>query len=473
MAAALPAEPAPAMSHNPITELTCQLIHYFARFQDRAEEEREHVYTRYGELLHYHNESIVQFGDLSIAASRINWACFCQRRGLQLRHLDQQMIPDEEAVQLILEKSKEWIFPLASVTKLRKERYALRFQRAPIVAHVIGNIMQLGELYGKPQKLEFAPDTTVSLVLHEQFLDVEAPPGNSKEMHKFRARQLFMIVSRLLKYTNMHPVEPEDQTDETLVISIDSNNHARRPTQPDIVDGDPGNPVRQEVRLVCGPVVESHKKAATTLDSLSYMNIRSNDMLLIAMHRHGVRDCPQGEGFQDLMRRLGFAAVIVDLFEVRHSSCASLVSNGLGSSKGANYILYNSARLETLLRTFNGKVETGVYGPLPPLESVDLSTLEEDLDWHLIYGYLLHFPEMIESVLLQFREGHVGVHILVRYIVGLASTFSRYYRNKQILVQHRANLMPVLHARVYLVKAVRQVLNLSLALLGIEPVNYM
>lgn len=45
-----------------------------------------------------------------------------------------------------------------------------------------------------------------------------------------------------------------------------------------------------------------------------------------------------------LMKRLGEAAVIVGLAGVRHQTAATLVSNGLGSSKGASYILYNSAR---------------------------------------------------------------------------------------------------------------------------------
>lgn len=102
-------------------------------------------------------------------------------------------------------------------------------------------------------------------------------------------------------------------------------------------------------------------------------------MLLIAMHRHGVRDCVKSYDFEALMQRLGHAAVIVDLFEVRHSSSASVVRNGLGSSKGANYILYNSARLETLLRTFAAQVNEGVYEPLPPLEKIDFTLLEDEV----------------------------------------------------------------------------------------------
>lgn len=79
----------------------------------------------------------------------------------------------------------------------------------------------------------------------------------------------------------------------------------------------------------------------------------------------------------------------------------------------------------------------------------------------------------MESTLAQLEQGLCAVHLLVRYIGDLASLFSRYYRYKQILVQQRTNLMPVLYARIYLVKAVRQVLNSALALLEIAPVDYM
>ncbi|KAH8394482.1 hypothetical protein KR222_011658 [Zaprionus bogoriensis] len=453
------------ISHNPINQLTRQLLGYIYIYPG-PEDERPHL-QRFGELVRYQNEKLAEMGDLSIAASRINWQCYAHKQGLQLRVETEHLLPDEEAVQQLLEYSKNWIFPLQSITQLRKERYALRFQRAPIIAHVLASILREGDDYGRykqPQPQQSEPAAaTLCLRLHEQFSDLDA--GNTKELHKFRARQLTLILERLLRYSNWQLVPLEEQTADTLHVSVECNNQPRRLATE-----------QQEettVRLVCGPVLEPTKKTATNLSSDSYMALRSNDMLLIAMHRHGVRDCARSTDFEALMQRLGHAAVIVDLFEVRHSSGATVVRNGLGSSKGANYILYNSARLETLLRTFASQVEEGVYEPLPPLEKIDLSLLEDELDWQLIYGYLLTFPELLESTLVQLRQGQCGVHLLVRYIVNLASLFSRYYRNKQILLQRRSNLMPVLYARLYLVKAVRQVLNSALALLGIQPVDYM
>lgn len=72
----------------------------------------------------------------------------------------------------------------------------------------------------------------------------------------------------------------------------------------------------------------------------------------------------------------------------------------------------------------------------------------------------------------QLDQGHCGLHLLVHYVENLAAAFSRFYYHKKVLLQKRDELMPILYARIYLIKAVRQVLNTALAVLGIEPVDY-
>lgn len=252
------------MSHNPINKLTRQLIEYFTVYPE-PEDDAPPCFQRYGELLRYHNEKLLELGDLTIAASRINWYCFAQRQGLQLRIESEQLLPDEKSVQELLEASKKWIFPLLSTTKLRKERYALRFQRAPIIAHVLGSILQDGDDYGrykKPGDPDQSTAPTLRLSLHEQFSDLEI--GNTKELHKFRAKQLSLIVRRLLEYANWRIVEADEETEETLHVSVDCNNQPRRISTEELDQ-------QTTVRLVCGPVLEPVKKTATNLTSGSYM----------------------------------------------------------------------------------------------------------------------------------------------------------------------------------------------------------
>lgn len=107
-------------------------------------------------------------------------------------------------------------------------------------------------------------------------------------------------------------------------------------------------------------------------------SIRSNDMTLMALHKYGIR-VKQDARFCALMERLGSAAATVDLLEVKHTSPVQIIRNGQGSTKGASFILYNSARLETLLRTFQERIDEGEYEPLPPIENIQWELLNEEV----------------------------------------------------------------------------------------------
>lgn len=114
---------------------------------------------------------------------------------------------------------------------------------------------------------------------------------------------------------------------------------------------------------------------------------RSTDMQLMAQHKYGLR-VRNEKVFIELIDKLGRAAVTVDMLEVKHSRPVALNSSGVtSSSKGAAFILYNSARLETLLRTFDEKVKSGYYPELPELDQVDLSLLVEEVSCKLIRSW--------------------------------------------------------------------------------------
>lgn len=100
----------------------------------------------------------------------------------------------------------------------------------------------------------------------------------------------------------------------------------------------------------------------------------------MAQHKYGLRVKNQ-KFFVDLIEKLGNYAVTVDLLEVKISSPVSLNWNscGNGSSKGASFILYNSARLKTLLENFDSKVKSGYYPKLPDFEEIDIGQLKEEV----------------------------------------------------------------------------------------------
>lgn len=103
-------------------------------------------------------------------------------------------------------------------------------------------------------------------------------------------------------------------------------------------------------------------------------------MQLMAQHKYGLR-VSQEKVLINLVNELGKAAVTVDLLEVKHSSPVGLSTIvGHSSSKGAAFILYNSARLETLFRTYNQKVESGYYQKLKEFFDDSVCHLKEEVN---------------------------------------------------------------------------------------------
>lgn len=120
----------------------------------------------------------------------------------------------------------------------------------------------------------------------------------------------------------------------------------------------------------------------------------------MAEHKYGVR-AKDEQIFKDLIRTVGVAAVTVDLLEVKHSSPVTLsmtnhcggTSKGISSCNnsfffweliftccaGATFILYNSARIETLCATFDERIRSGYYPPMPSLEHIEMGMLKEEV----------------------------------------------------------------------------------------------
>ncbi|KMZ09884.1 DALR anticodon-binding domain-containing protein 3 [Drosophila simulans] len=407
----------------------------------------------FGKLIRYNNDKLTEQGDLTMAAIPRYWQKYLKMQGLKLRIDGDELLPSEVERQELIEQSRMWRFPLVEVTVLNKERYSLRFQRHPIIAHVLKSVITLRGDYGRSAKNNHSRTMCLQLQADAGAVDGE------QDLRHYRVQQLYKILLRLVDYSSWRLVEPNDRQEDTICVTVELEKCCQR---------------EQPVGHVCltsGPVLEPMNMGASFMTANEYLELRRRHMELMATQRSGM--CPVGmSGLETLTKRLGAAAVIVDLFVVRHSSAVRVVRHGMGICKGASYILYNSARMEALLRKFHHEVSTGAYEKLPLLDEIDFSVLEDGVDWELVYGYLLTFPELMECTMEQLDQGNCGVHLLVHFVENLAAAFSRFYYHKKVLLQKREELMPILYARIYLIKAVRQVMNTALAVLGIEPVDY-
>lgn len=399
-------------------------------------------------LIKVHNCKLSQTGDISFPLNPEIWENYFQ---IPITDREQNILysnistDEQEALQSFKEHSEKWKYPVAQV-KLQKDRCALFLNRQKCIELLLNQVLETTN-FGFQLK---DPKKRITLS--------EFECSNPESLSEYRAKLVHRTMRKLLMYSNWSEVD-DDSGKRINVVSV-----VTKVPKTDIQND--GSSIR------CGTVLDPQDGKLARITPSEYVSLRSTDMRLMAMHKYGVR-VKDDIKFCELFRRLGEAAVAVDLLEVKPSSPVNLIRSGQGSTKGASFILYNSARLETLLRTFEQKVSDGTYDKLPPLKDVDLSLLSNEEEWELIYGYVFGFPNLINRCIENIDSGSCSIHCLIKYLDGLVSIFSVYYRRVRILTETRAHLMPHVYARIYLLKAVRVIFNMALELLDIEPVEFM
>ncbi|XP_055614042.1 DALR anticodon-binding domain-containing protein 3 [Uranotaenia lowii] len=259
------------------------------------------------------------------------------------------------------------------------------------------------------------------------------------------------VVNNLLKL-NGFKIQSSEATTSDLHIKISRSSSSN------------GN---NQINLLCGPVVCDRTKA------VEYVDKRANDMQLIAQHKYGIR-VKDNERFKRTISSLGRSAAIVDLLESKISSPIDMrKADKNQSSKGASFILYNYARLSVLFRTFEEKQSKGYYPVLPDIGDVDFGLLKEEDEWQLFWVYVCGYPSMLRHALGDDNLEKMAPHLVLAFASGLVISLSKYYRRIRILTENRSHLLPVMFARIQLLKVVYRILSTLLDILDLEPVTQM
>lgn len=79
--------------------------------------------------------------------------------------------------------------------------------------------------------------------------------------------------------------------------------------------------------------------------------------------------------------KLGAAIVNFDLLKKKHINAVDFdnLYEQKSTIKGAAFVLYNVARLQKLLSTFDEQVLSDIYSPLPALDQIDFDVLKEEV----------------------------------------------------------------------------------------------
>lgn len=99
---------------------------------------------------------------------------------------------------------------------------------------------------------------------------------------------------------------------------------------------------------------------------------------------HEMAELKYGEGKNCVpydFNKLGTAIVTFELLNVKYNNVIDFekTSPHASAQKNAAFILYNVARLQCLLTTFDKHVSTGCYNALPAFNEIDFRLLEEEV----------------------------------------------------------------------------------------------
>lgn len=383
--------------------------------------------------------------DFSFILSLQIWSKFIKDLDIETYH-DNILIyatnePDSSetgAVDRLKSASISWTFMINDVS-IKDQRCSFTMNRSNAYIKLLTEVTT-NLYYGKRDKIE---DETISL---------EIITDDDTSISSYRLQMCLKVLKNLVAYSKYVLVSDSTLAKHKLLVTSKSNLSAghRKPN----------------TNLLCGVVVDPLTRKLSTAKAQDYIRMRSQDMHLVSVHKYGVR-VKDDDSFLDLMDKLGRYAATLDLLEVKQSSTAHLQPDPQQA-----FILYNSARMETLMEKFDKKVDEGYYGKPPDLTAIDTSLLKEEEEWELL-KLIISFPDVIDRSIGNLALGKPSIHLIYKYLSTLVSTFSVYYRRVRLLTENRPQLMPVLHAKIHFLKCLQRIMNETLAIFCIEPIAFM
>ncbi|KAK6174960.1 hypothetical protein SNE40_013511 [Patella caerulea] len=215
-----------------------------------------------------------------------------------------------------------------------------------------------------------------------------------------------------------------------------------------------------------------------SLSSQQLYSLRYEQMVESTMMKYGEQ--VTSDRWKDTLKSLTVAGL---RFEMLSTTARNIVKLDLQDNKdgqgldnrAGSFVMYNCARLATLFKHYNDGVEKGVYPSLPDVDEVKFESLREEEEWTLLYNYIYMYPEMVKSCVENLGptssdiNAKIHTHKVANFLISLSRCLSSYYSRIHILGDCQPHLLVIMFPRLYLMKAVHQVLKNGLSLMGIPP----
>ncbi|XP_050508839.1 uncharacterized protein LOC126886040 isoform X2 [Diabrotica virgifera virgifera] len=172
----------------------------------------------------------------------------------------------------------------------------------------------------------------------------------------------------------------------------------------------------ENINILCGPVL-NERCIKSNLTAKELYEKRASDMRMMAQHKYGVQIKPS-KAWETYFNNIGKGSVTIEMLTNKPQKSIKITPNDLQSAnKGASFIFYNCARLSALFKEFEKRVMSEEYPRLPDIDEIDFHLIDQP--------------------------------------------------------NPREHMFSIIHARIYLLKALQCVFHNSLHLLNIEPIKEM
>jgi hypothetical protein len=379
--------------------------------------------------------------DLSFVKSYLIWCNYLQKAGHDdSSHNDNILLygtgkkDENEAIDELKRASEQWTFQINRIEH-DDNRYFVHLHRSSAISTVLSFINTL-DYVEKDEK------ETISIELN-------VGGNDESSITDFRLQTIETSLRNLIIHATKYKyVTDSSIAKHKLVLTTSSNSKMRNE--------------HGKIMIHCGVVLNENKKSLQSAEE--FLAKRTNEMHLTAVHKYGLR-VKNDKSFLEMVDGLGKSCAFLNMVEVK---CSQVVK--LKDSTKQAFILYNSARLETLLANFSEKVKEGYYEELPT--EINTSLLKDDLEWELI-KFVLEYPETMHKASYDIEKGIIGLHLIYNFMYSFMATFSTYYSKIKVLTENRPQLIPALHAKIHLLRAVQKCLNHTFRMFDIHPVSFM
>lgn len=352
----------------------------------------------------------------------------------------------EEAFQFLISASENWSIKIKKCS-LQRERVSIFLDRVPLTTNVIRMTVQ--------NSPNFARCLAINKVFHfKSYHDEES------ELTTRRLGLIRKVTEKVLRTRGCQISNKEGA--KKIIFTTKSEGEVEENCK----------------KYICGVVknLQSNTKE-TSLTWEEHVGNKINELEELNQEKYfEMEECSLNK--KNLLKNMALAEVTFELLATKPSRPVfighkSTADRSMTNTKGASFVLYNTARIATIIEKYNVKRLKGEYPNLPDVNDVDFSMLQEEEEWELTYNFILGYQEMIRDCLTCESSFQTSPQVICLFLSRLCQKFSIYYRRIRILTESYDHLIPTMTARLYMLRALQTVLQNTLALLDIDSVSRM